>query len=184
MFGVLTHVWICSALVDPNLVPKFHRKFQMSIELSPSLFAELCVHMAIFAKKTRIETRAEVYEIRGTKIVSRWQVKIELLISPVISFTQHIITGWGTRDTIQYTNNMNIFMKVVMRVPNKMDSKSCIKLWHFLECIELGPRGTWWARWATSWLSLSAWRSTSSPWSDSCSSQGQNSLDKKSISEF
>ena len=36
-----------------------------------SLFAELCVHMAIFAKQTRIETRAEVYEIRGTRIVSR-----------------------------------------------------------------------------------------------------------------
>ena len=36
-----------------------------------SLFAEMCAHMAIFVKKTKIETRAEVYEIRGARIVSR-----------------------------------------------------------------------------------------------------------------
>ena len=36
-----------------------------------SLFAELCVHMAIFVKKTKIENRAEVFEINGTRIVSR-----------------------------------------------------------------------------------------------------------------
>ena len=38
-----------------------------------SLFAELCVHMAIFIKKTKIETRAEVYEFRGARIVSRYR---------------------------------------------------------------------------------------------------------------
>ena len=42
-----------------------------------SLFAELCVHVAIFVKKTKIETRAEVYEIRGERIISRQAHSVE-----------------------------------------------------------------------------------------------------------
>ena len=35
------------------------------------------MHVAIFVKKTKIETRAEVYEIRGERIISRQAHSVE-----------------------------------------------------------------------------------------------------------
>ena len=37
----------------------------------PSLFLELFVHVAIFVKQTKIESRATVFELRGGRLVSR-----------------------------------------------------------------------------------------------------------------
>ena len=52
-----------------------------------SLIAELCCHIVIYKKKTNIESRAQVYEVRGNKIVSQMRHQRN-----VVSILGHFLT--------------------------------------------------------------------------------------------
>ena len=52
-----------------------------------SLFAELCCHILIYEKKTRIESRAQVYEIRGNQLVSQMRHQRNM-----VSIFGHLLT--------------------------------------------------------------------------------------------
>ena len=52
-----------------------------------SLIAELCCHIVIYKKKTNIESRAQVYEIRGNQLVSQMRHQRN-----VVSILGHFLT--------------------------------------------------------------------------------------------
>ena len=52
-----------------------------------SLIAELCCHIVIYRKKTNIESRAQVYEVRGNQIVSQMRHQRN-----VVSILGHFLT--------------------------------------------------------------------------------------------
>ena len=49
----------------------------------PSLIGELAAHIAIFVKLSKIEARAEVYEIRGNRLVSRMRHQRNVVRDPI-----------------------------------------------------------------------------------------------------
>ena len=52
-----------------------------------SFIAELCCHIVIYKKKTKIESRAQVYEIRGSRLVSQMRHQRN-----VVSILGHFLT--------------------------------------------------------------------------------------------
>ena len=47
----------------------------------PSLVAELCVHVAVLVKQTRIESRATVYVVKNNVLVSRQRHQVAGIIT-------------------------------------------------------------------------------------------------------